>query len=301
MEIVQLETFLAILEHGSFSRAAEVLHCTQSTVSFRIKALEDSVGSVLIERRARPLRPTTAGALLRGHAERMMAERHEALSRLREHEAGEAGRLVVAASTIAAAYLLPPALATLRGQSPGIHVSIEVSDSSRALAALRTRDCDLAVVGARDQDKRLIHTPVATDEILLVARPDLAEAWGGSSALEALTRAPLILREEGSGTLEAVADILARRAAAGPSGPTVRVGSSTAARQCLLAGLGVSFISRLAVGEDLERGRLVTVAFPGTPVTRSFFAARLRAAEPSEPLQALLRALAEHPYRNHRY
>jgi DNA-binding transcriptional LysR family regulator len=300
MEILQLETFLAILEHGSFSRAAEVLHCTQSTVSFRIKALEDSVGTVLIERRARPLRPTAGGALLRGHAERMVAERDEALSRLRERAAGGAGQLVVAASTIAAAYLLPPALATLRTHSPGIHVSVEVSDSSRALAALRTRECDLAVVGARDQDKRLIQAPIATDEILLVARPDLAEAWGAPSALEALRKAPLILREEGSGTLGAVADILAHRAAAGPSGPTVRVGSSTAARQCLLAGLGVSFISRMAVREDLELGRLVPLVFPGTPVTRRFIAARLRAAEPSGPLLELLRALAEDRYRNDR-
>jgi DNA-binding transcriptional LysR family regulator len=291
VEIQQLETFLAILEHGSFSRAAEVLHCTQSTVSFRIKALEDSVGSVLLERRARPLRPTAAGDALRSYAERIVALRAEALELLREQEAGGAGRLVVAASTIAATYLIPSALAALRGHSPGIHVSVEVSDSSRALAALRTRDCDLAVVGAREHDKRLVFTPIATDEILLAARPDLLPTPAEGLELHQLAQLPIILREEGSGTLEAVADLLARRAAAGPTAPTVRVGSSSTARQCLLQGLGVSFISRLAIAEDLAHGRLVALALPGTPVKRSFYAARLRSAATGAPLLALLRAL----------
>ncbi len=293
MDIQQLETFLAILEHGSFSRAAAALHCTQSTVSFRIKTLEDSVGVVLLERRARPLRPTAAGVALRGYAERIVSTRDEALEQLRAHEAGDAGRLVVAASTVPAAYLLPRALAALRAVSPGVSVAVEVSDSSRALAALRVRDCDLAVVGAREPDRRLIYTPIASDDILLVGRPDLHAGWCDAMGPEQLAAAPLILREAGSGTQEAVADLLARRAAAGASGPTVRVGSSAAARQCLLQGLGVSFISQLAVAQDLAAGRLCTLAFPGTPVTRRFYAARLRTAEANAPLKALVRALGE--------
>ncbi len=293
MEIQQLETFLAILEHGSFSRAAAALHCTQSTVSFRIKTLEDSVGAVLLERRARPLRPTAAGAALRGHAERIVAIRDEALELLRDQEEGAAGRIVVEASTIPAAYLLPPALAALRAVSAGISVTVGVSDSSRAIRALRARDCDLAVVGSREHDKRLVYTPIASDEILLVGRPDLLAAGGGHLDLEDLAQAPLILREEGSGTLGAVADLLALRAAAGATGPTVRVGSSTAARQCLLQGLGLSFISRRAVAEDLALGRLVVLPLAGTPVTRRFYAVRLRTSEPSAPLRALMRALGE--------
>jgi DNA-binding transcriptional LysR family regulator len=293
VDIQQLETFLAILEHGSFSRAAAALHCTQSTASFRIKALEDSVGAVLLERRGRPLRPTAAGAILRGYAERIVGARDEAVQALREQEAGGAGTLVVAASTIPAAYLLPRAMASLRTVSAGVSVTVEVSGSSRALAALRARDCDLAVVGAREPDKRLVYTPVAADEILLVGRRDLLTAQGGTMDLAGLAEAPLILREEGSGTLGAVADILARRAAAQPGGPTVRVGSSSAARQCLLQGLGLSFISRLEVAEDLVAGRLAVQPFPGTPVKRRFYAARLRVTEPSAPLRRLVQALAE--------
>ena len=293
MDIQQLETFLAILEHGSFSRAAAALHCTQSTVSFRIKALEDSVGSTLLERRSRPLRPTPAGATLRGYAERIVTTRDEALELLRDGPAGGACKLVVAASTIPAAYLLPPALAELRAVNAESSVTVAVSDSSRALAALRARDCDLAVVGAREPDKRLVYTPIVTDEILLVGHPDLPASRGPHLDLEGLARTPHILRELGSGTQGAVADILARRAAAGPCGPTVRVGSSTAARQCLLQGLGLCFISRLAVAADLAEGRLVALPFPGIPVTRRFYAARLRATEPSAALRRLVRALSE--------
>src|SRR5438128_1730390 len=102
MEIDQLCTFLAVLEHGNFSRAAESLRLGQSTVSFHIKALESAVGARLIDRGGRGVRPTAAGRLLRRYATRLVALRDEALARLRTEEKGESGHLVIAASTIPA-------------------------------------------------------------------------------------------------------------------------------------------------------------------------------------------------------
>jgi DNA-binding transcriptional LysR family regulator len=219
-----------------------------------------------------------------------VALRAEALSQLGQEIAGAAGNIIVAASTIPAAYLLPAAMARLRTERAGISVTVQVSDSSGALAALRSRDCHLAVVGARERDRRIVYTPVATDEVLLVAHPEDPMAHRPMD-LDALARVPIILREEGSGTRLAVAALLARRAALGIASPTVRVGSTAAARQCVLQGLGMSFISRLAVAEDLAAGRLVELPVQGTPVRRRFHAAQLREGSPSAAVAALIGCL----------
>lgn len=292
MDIHQLRTFLAVLEHESFSRAADALHVTQSTVSFHIKSLESALDVVLVERRRGAARATSAGRVLESYATRIVALREEALAQLGLERTGAVGHIAVAASTIPGEFLLPPALARLRRESPGLSVTTEMSDSGRALGALRAQTCDLAIVGARERDKRVVYTPVAVDEVVLVARPDdpLAEG-GGPLSPEAFARAPLVLRGEGSGTRSAVADLLAERSGAGARTPSVRVGSTAAARQCVLHGLGMTFISRLAVAEDLAQGRLVEVALPGTPVARQFFAARLRATEPSAAVGNLIRCL----------
>jgi len=107
MDVGQLRTFLAVLEHGSFSHAAEALRIGQSTASFHIKALETSVGTRLLDRRGGRVRPTATGAVLRRYALRIVSLRDEALARLRAEESGEAGRLTIAASTIPGEYLLP--------------------------------------------------------------------------------------------------------------------------------------------------------------------------------------------------
>jgi DNA-binding transcriptional LysR family regulator len=293
MDLAQLRTFLAALEHGSFSRAAEALGVGQSTVSFHVKALETSVGAKLLDRRGGHVRPTAAGAVLRRYALRIASLHEEALDRLRVEEAGHAGRLSIAASTIPGEYLLPRVLAAFLAAHPRVVVSVDVSDSRRALARLVAHECDLALVGARVRDKRIVYQPFADDEVVLVGRAD-----GPSNPRRltgrALRRVRLIVREEGSGTRQAVAAFLARHASArGEHLPPVQVGSTEAARRCAVEGVGLALLSRRAVAEDVQTGRLAVVSVPGLPVRRSFHAARLRAVTPAASLRAFLRVLLQ--------
>src|SRR5262245_35721580 len=82
VEIDQLRTLLAVLEHGSFTRAALAIHASQSTVSFHVRALEDAVGARLLDRRRRGVRPTPAGRVVASYARRIVTLRAEALARL---------------------------------------------------------------------------------------------------------------------------------------------------------------------------------------------------------------------------
>lgn len=295
MELDRLRTFLAVLEHGSFARAGQALGVGQSTVSFHVKALERSVGATLLERgrgggaggrRAKVL-PTEAGRVLRPYAERILAARDEALARLRAGEEGELGLLTIAASTIPGEHLLPALLARLRALHPGIRVELEISDSEKATAAVLAREADLAVVGSKPRERRLVALVLAHDEVVLVGPVPNPFAPRGRLEPEELRDVPLILREPGSGTRHAIASLLPH-ALAGEHGAAVRVGSSEAAKRCVEHGLGLSFLSRQAVAGELAAGRLAIVELAGTPVRRTFYVVRHRAVTPSAAARAFL-------------
>ena len=290
MEFDQLRTLVSVLEHRSFTRAAEALGLSQSTVSFHIKALETSLDVRLVDRGREGVQPTIHGRLIRRYAERLLAMREEAITAVHAHVQGVVGRVTVAASTIPGEYLLPLALAELRRTHPGVDVSITVQDSRRALASLVAEECEIAIVGARPKDRRIALRPFAADEVLLVApvpNPFVLPPDGS------LAGVPLVLRQEGSGTRAAVADVLARARGLGEdAGALVEVGSTEAAKRAVLAGLGLPFVSRIAVSDDLAAGRLEEVELPGLPVRREFFVATRRGATLSPAASALCTILS---------
>jgi DNA-binding transcriptional LysR family regulator len=165
---------------------------------------------------------------------------------------------------------------------------MEVSDSRRAARALLDEECDLAFVGAVLRDARIEWLPFATDEIIVVGPARGPHAAPPSLPRGGLATVPLVLREHGSGTRDAIASLLPAgdRGAARP--PTIEVGSSEAARRCVLEGIGYTLISRTAVADDLQAGRLREVKLPGTPARRSFHVGRLRGVTMPAGARALL-------------
>jgi len=285
MEFDQLRTFLAVLEHKSFVRAGQALHVGQSTVSFHVKALEQRVGATLLERGRGNVAPTAAGRILQPYAERIVSLCDEATARLRAGEKGEVGRLVLAASTVPGEYLLPAILAELRRRHPRIRVEMTVSDSEKAASAVLAKEVDVAVVGSKPRDRRLEARLFASDEIVLVGPAPNPFAPDGKLSLKELRDVPLILREHGSGTRDAIARILPHL---GERSAALRVGSSEAAKRCVQHGLGLAFLSRQAVATELAAGLFQVVELPGTPVRRTFYVVRNRAVSPSPAARAFL-------------
>lgn len=284
MEFDQLRTLLAVLEHGGFTRAADALGLSQSTVSFHIKSLEKSLGTRLLDRGRDGVRPTVHGTTLARYAGRMLELRLQAASSLGALDTGVVGRIDVAASTIPGEYLLPEVLARLRRTHPGVSVSVHVGDTSRAVGALREGIVDLAITGSPSADRKIEEAAIAQDTVVLVG-PQPPPA-----GFEGLIGVPLVLRREGSGTRAAVADILARALDGGEPGPTVEVGSTEAAKRCALAGLGLAFVSARAVERELAAGVLYVHPLAGLPAARTFYLATVRGVTLS-PAAAALREL----------
>src|SRR6201996_2310773 len=148
MDLSQLETFLAVAEEPSFSRAAVRMHRTQPAVSQVIRKLEQDVGEVLFDRAARDGSLTAAGTLLRDYALRLMALRREATSALDELKSLERGRLQLAANEYTCMYLLP-AIDGFRREFPQISVTVHRMLASRIPEELGLRTFEIGVVSFR--------------------------------------------------------------------------------------------------------------------------------------------------------
>ena len=129
LSIRQLEVFVALVEKESFTRAAQHLQLSQSTVSGHVADLERRLGVRLVERERSGVRTTAAGdALLRPAREVLQAERNARMS-VEELSGLLKGSLVVGGSTIPASYLLPEIFARFHGEHPGVALRMLTGDS----------------------------------------------------------------------------------------------------------------------------------------------------------------------------
>ncbi|SRR6266568_5698184 len=271
MNIKQLEIFVTIAATGSFSKGAEAACVTQSTASQHIATLEESCGVRLLDRTGRGAVTTEAGKIMLTHARQViksLKDTEQAILRFRQADGVE---LSVGGSTIPGTYLLPKAIAALRASDPGIRVKVEIGDSSDILARLIDENIEIAIVGAAADDKRFTTEALGCDEIILVVRK--GHPWCGrkSVQLEELLREPIVMREKGSGTSDAVSAALRQQGIApGDLSACATLPGSEAIKQAVLAECGIAFISELAVRGELKRGELVSINLSGIAITRSF-------------------------------
>jgi DNA-binding transcriptional LysR family regulator len=168
-----------------------------------------------------------------------------------------------------------------------VRLRVRVSDSAGALHALLADECDLALTGSSSGDRRLLLTTFAEDQVVLVGPSPNRFAPSGRLETAELARVPLIVREAGSGTQRSVAGFLAAHGLRG----AVELGSTEAVKRAARAGMGLAFVSRLAVEEELGEGKLQAVEVPGLPLARSFYVARFKGVTLSAAASELLRLL----------
>ena len=270
MDLRRLQVFAKVYECRSFSRAAEEVYLSQPTVSGHIKSLEEELGVRLFDRLGREILPTKAAELLFGYAQRILSMVGEAqrsvdafLGRLR-------GELVVGGSTIPGQYVLPAFIGRFRLLHPEVKVTLHIGDTRQIVEQVLSGDLEAGVVGASLEEERLAFTPLDADEVVLVAWP--GHPYGDKIKPKDLSQAPLVFREPGSGTGMFVAKALqAAGVELGDLSIVAQMGSTMAVLQAVRAQVGLGFVSRRAVSEDLEAGKVREVTVPGLKLKRQFY------------------------------
>jgi DNA-binding transcriptional LysR family regulator len=272
MDLRRLEVFAKVAELGSFSRAADALFLTQPTVSEHVRALEVEVGQPLLDRLGRGATPTPAGRVLLEYARRMLKLAEEARQALDRFQGRMSGTLVVGGSTIPGEYVLPALIGQFKGKYPDIAITLRVGSSRQVSEWVDAGLVEVGVVGARPPLRAVAARELMSDE-LVVAVP-AGHPWAGRSTVRlADVRAePLIVREQGSGSREALERALD---AAGTDLDAFRLagefGSTQAVKQAVRAGVGITIISRRAVEDECRAGLVHCVKVRDLRVARSFY------------------------------
>lgn len=288
-----LETFCKVAETGSFSRAGEAIYLTQPTVSGHIASLEQTVGLRLFDRLGRRVALTNGGQIFYRYAKEILRLRDEALNAVSEFSHLIKGRITIGGSTIPGEYFLPKVMGSFQREVPGISIGLVIADSQEIFDMLRAGEIEIGVVGMRFEGEGVDAYPLFRDRVIVVAPAQHPLVSRREISWEELCAAPLLIRERGSGTRKAFER---RVAAAGLRMDDFRIigemGSSTAVKEGVKAGMGLGIISDLAVREEIERGDITEVRVQGQGASeRAFFAVVPAGRDLSPPARRFLEFL----------
>jgi DNA-binding transcriptional LysR family regulator len=269
MDTRQLAAFCAVVERRSFSQAADQLGVTQPAVSLQIRSLEQRLGQRLLDRSGRRVEPTEAGMRLFRGAQRLLALEQQLLEELGEEAEGELnGRLEIGASTGPGGTVLPVVLGEFQRLHPQVHVALTVSDTHSVIEQVGRRELELGVVGVANRQRGVSFEPFYRDEVVL-AVPAGHKRAGKSLSLEELKAEPLVLMQDGAGIRQMIDDEL-RELGLRQRDLNVKLelGLQESARAAVLGGFGATFISRVAIEEDLAAGALALARVEGLEPAR---------------------------------
>ena len=147
MDLWQLNIFCKVIEFKSFSKAGNVVHLSQPTVSSHIKDLETHFGCRLIDRLAKEAIPTKAGELLYAYARKLIALKDETETALAEFQGNLRGRLVVGGSTIPGVYILPRMVGAFVAAYPNVTTAIRIGDTEGIVGDIAGGHLEIGIVG----------------------------------------------------------------------------------------------------------------------------------------------------------
>lgn len=268
MDLFQLETFLAVVQTGSFSGAAKVVHRTQPAVSQVVRKLEEELGEPLFDRSSRDGRLTDAGKVLQEYAQKMLNLRREARASLEELRQFQRGTLVLAANEFTSLYLLR-VLEEFRRFSPMIKVAVQRALASGIAAQVADHTVELGVLSFRPDNTLLQSIVVYRDELVFIVPPTHPLAGARTVSIRQLGAESFVAHNVVSPYRLKVLEAFKRHKT--PLNMDVEMPTIESIKRFVAAGNGVALVPRISVEPELGRGELVSI-----PVQELKFERKLR-------------------------
>jgi DNA-binding transcriptional LysR family regulator len=277
-----LECLVAIVDEGSLTKAAAVLHMTQPALSHQIAAVERELGTPVIERLPRGVRPTAAGLVAVAEARIALAAASKVVTSARGAAAGTTGRLRIACAETMTGWLLAPVLRSWHRRFPEVELDLkEFTSADRMLEVLVAGGADVIVAPPPTVTAEHVEN-LGVEEIVVVAAPDHRFAAMDAVPLEELKDEPFVHYVQDNGMAPWVEQFAAERGVLLPR-PALRTGSPRTAAQLAGAGMGVAIVpvSALTPPPDATvrpfdppalRDVIVVVAAPHDALVRRFVA-----------------------------
>ncbi len=292
LNLHQLKIFNTVANHLSYTRAAEEMHLSQSSVSLQVKQLEQSIGIDLFEQLGKKIYLTDAGHALEEYSRKIFALMDETMLVMDEMKGIMRGRIHVVADTTAGIYVVPQAIGAFHRLHPTIQLSLEVQSRTGAQDALIANRADMAIIGRVPDSQVFDIQEFLPNELVMIAPPGHRLAGRSNVAVDEIASETFLLREVGSATREATDRFFSDRGVEIRAGMTL--GSSGAIKQAVAAELGIAVLSKQAISLELVTHRLVILDVQGFPITRKWLVVHLKEKRLSSAAAELKRFLWEY-------
>jgi len=269
----QLQIFETVVRLDGFTKAADALHLSQPTVSMQVDKLSKTLGLALMEQVGRKMHLTNAGREVYALTQDILG-RVGALGDLADELNGVIkGELRLAVITTAA-YFMPHLLGSFVEAHPEVQPRLTITNRAEVLERLRSNQDDLLIMGQVPDEIAVKAYPFIDNEMVVVAAPDHPLAGQRNVSLKQISNARFLVREPGSGTRKAVERMFAVQDLA--IIPYMELGNAEAIKQGVMAGLGISVLSRRNLGLELSNNHIVVLDVVGFPLIRRWYAVHLR-------------------------
>ncbi len=292
MDMRKLDAFCKVVELKSFTRTAEAMLLSQPTVSEHIRSLERELDLKLVDRLGREVKPTPAGRLLYGYAQKILQLQEEAVQAIEQFSGRLSGRIRIGCGTIPGTYIMPELIGRFRREHPSIRATLRITSSRIIAGMVLSGDHELGVVGAKWNENGLSWTRMFSDELILAVHPQHPWARKKAVSLDEIVREPFIMREPESGTRRVFAQILEKSGFKEKQLQEVaEIGSTAAIKEAVKEGIGISILSRRAIRDDVSCGRLAAVAVKDHTLGRPFYLIKRKNRELSPVVSVFLEYL----------
>lgn len=273
LDLRKLEVFYWVAELKSFSRAAEHLSLRQPTISAHVRELEETLGSKVLNRVGGEVTLTALGQLLFERAKSLLALKRETIAALSQFHGKLKGELLVGGSNIPGEYILPGKLGAFVQKYSEVKPILRIGDSAGVVEALLAGEVEIGFVGFKAGDGRLSFQKIWKDEMVLVVPKEHPWARLKAVDLKDLSKEGFISREGGSGTWRSFRRLLMRKGQDPEKvlNVTMELGSTEAVKEALIAGIGVSILSKTSVRREIRDGLLKEVPIRGLKLERDFY------------------------------
>jgi DNA-binding transcriptional LysR family regulator len=265
MDFDQLETFLAVARLSSFSRAAKKRFCTQPAISSQIRSLEEEIGAKLLDRSGGKVSITASGKIFQRFAEETLEARKAIHTAIAETERVPRGEIIVGANEGTCLHILPEVFAEFKRQYPDVAVNIKRADYSKILESVIDNSVDFGVVSLPVTDPRLTVVLIHRDELVIIAPPRHPLAKMKSAAVVEVAKFPLVVPKAGH-TRDALDDLFQERKL--KPRYAMELDSSELLKRFVAANVGVGFIARSHLPEDVRAKVLVAIPMSDAQIRR---------------------------------
>ncbi|MFI8577838.1 LysR substrate-binding domain-containing protein [Rossellomorea aquimaris] len=262
-----LNIFITVVEEKNLTRAGEKLFITQSAISQNLKILEGRYNAQLLNRTNKQISLTKAGEILYFHARQIINQYTLTERLICELQEGISGPLNIGSGFTFGEYLLPDLISKFIAKHPKIRPKITIKNSIRIANQVKENDLDIGIIEREVTDDILQTTPFAEDDMVVIVPTNFIN--NDEADIRYLSDKTWIIRENGSGTRQ-VTDNMFNNTGINPKN-ILEFGSTQIIKEAVRKGLGVSYISKLAVQSELKKGTIKSLTLENYKDTRKFY------------------------------